>query len=207
MDRKEQMIQVQLKGRDIDDENVLAAMRSIDRELFVPDEVKELAYNDSALPIGHDQTISQPYIVAYMAQVLGFEQDDRVLEVGSGCGYNAAVISRMASEVYSVEIIEWLAETAKENIAKTGIKNVFVKYDDGYNGWPERAPFDKIILTAAAPHVPDALKEQLKPGGMLLAPVADTYQKLMLLVKTGENTFATEELIQVRFVPLTQGKK
>lgn len=207
MDRKEQMIQVQLKGRDIDDENVLAAMRSVDRELFVPDEMKHHAYNDSALPIGQDQTISQPYIVAYMAQVLGFEQEDRVLEVGSGCGYNAAVISQMVKEVYSVEIIEWLADMAKENIAKTGIKNVFVKYDDGYNGWPERAPFDKIILTAAAPNIPDALKEQLKPGGMLLAPVANTYQKLMLLVKTGENTFATEELIQVRFVPMTKEKK
>lgn len=207
MDRKEQMIQAQLKDRDIDDENVLAAMRSVDRELFVPDEMKKHAYDDSALPIGQDQTISQPYIVAYMAQVLGFEQDDRVLEVGSGCGYNAAVISQMVKEVYSVEIIEWLADMAKENIAKTGIKNVFVKYDDGYNGWPERAPFDKIILTAAAPHIPDALKEQLKPGGMLLAPVADTYQKLMLLVKTGEDTFATEELIQVRFVPLTKEKK
>lgn len=207
MDRREQMIQVQLKGRDIDDEKVLSAMRSVDRELFVPDDMKEHAYDDSALPIGRNQTISQPYIVAYMAQVLGFEQDDRVLEVGSGCGYNAAVISQMVKEVYSLEIIEWLADMAKENIAKTGIKNVFVKYGDGYEGWPERAPFDKIILTAAAPHIPDALKEQLKPGGMLLAPVANTYQKLMLLIKTGENTFATEELIQVRFVPLTSKKK
>lgn len=201
------MIEVQLKGRDIDDENVLAAMRSVDRELFVPDEMKQHAYDDTALPIGKNQTISQPYIVAYMAQVLGFEQGDKVLEVGSGCGYNAAVISQMVQEVYSVEIIEWLADLAQENLAKTGIKNVFVKYDNGYHGWPERAPFDKIILTAAAPSIPDALKEQLKPGGRLLAPVADTYQKLMLLVKTGADTFATEELIQVRFVPMTEKKK
>lgn len=201
------MIEVQLKGRDIDDENVLAAMRSVDRELFVPDEMKQHAYDDTALPIGKNQTISQPYIVAYMAQVLGFERGDKVLEVGSGCGYNAAVISQMVQEVYSVEIIEWLADLAQENLAKTGIKNVFVKYDNGYHGWPERAPFDKIILTAAAPSIPDALKEQLKPGGRLLAPVADTYQKLMLLVKTGADTFATEELIQVRFVPMTEKKK
>ncbi len=207
MSSKEHMIEVQLKGRDIDDENVLAAMRSVDRELFVPDEMKQHAYDDSALPIGRDQTISQPYIVAYMAQVLGFEPGDKVLEVGSGCGYNAAVISHMVQEVYSVEIIEWLADLAQENIAKTGIKNVFVKYDNGYHGWPERAPFDKIILTAAAPNIPDALKEQLKPGGRLLAPVADTYQKLMLLVKTGADTFATEELIQVRFVPMTEKKR
>ena len=207
MNSKEHMIEVQLKGRDIDDENVLAAMRSVDRELFVPDEMKQHAYEDSALPIGRDQTISQPYIVAYMAQVLGFEPGDKVLEVGSGCGYNAAVISHMVQEVYSVEIIEWLADLAQENIAKTGIKNVFVKYDNGYQGWPERAPYDKIILTAAAPSIPDALKEQLKPGGRLLAPVADTYQKLMLLVKTGADTFATEELIQVRFVPMTGNKR
>ncbi|HKL40461.1 MAG TPA: protein-L-isoaspartate O-methyltransferase, partial [Cryomorphaceae bacterium] len=135
MDTKEDMIQEQLKGRGISDERVLNAMKTIDRELFVPDEYKEEAYRDGPLPIGRGQTISQPYIVAYMAQVLNPDPDDKILEVGSGCGYNAAVLSQLAAEVYSVEIVEWLAKFARENLNSAGIKNVKVRHGDGYEGW------------------------------------------------------------------------
>ncbi len=203
MDRKEIMIERHLKGRDIHDENVLKAMQETDRTLFVPEDMKEHAYDDTPLPIGKGQTISQPYIVAYMAQMLDLDENDKVLEVGSGCGYNAAVMSHMVSHVYSLEIIEWLAELAKENLSKAGINNVTVRHGSGYDGWPEKGPFDKIALTAATPSIPDTLKEQLKIGGKILAPVADTYQKLMILEKTGENDFKEHDLIHVRFVPMT----
>lgn len=200
---KETMIEKQLKGRDIKDENVLRAMAEIDRELFVPDEMKKYAYEDGPLPIGRKQTISQPYIVAYMAQQLDLRTDHKVLEVGTGCGYNAAVISRIVSHVYSMEIIEWLAEVAKKNLKRANIENVTAAFGDAYKGWPEYAPFDRIVLTAAAPYLPDPLKEQLKVGGKILAPLQDGYQKLILLEKTGEDSFETKNLIPVRFVPMT----
>lgn len=200
---KETMIEKQLKGRDIRDENVLRAMAEIDREDFVPDEMKEYAYEDGPLPIGRKQTISQPYIVAYMAQHLDLRADHKVLEVGTGCGYNAAVISRIVSHVYSMEIIEWLAELAKKNLKKAHIENVTAAFGDAYQGWPEHAPFDRIVLTAAAPYLPEPLKEQLKVGGKMLAPLQDGYQKLILLEKTAEDRFRTKDLIPVRFVPMT----
>lgn len=203
MDNKERMIEQQLKGRDITDENVLDAMRKVDRKTFVPKDMKRHAYEDSPLPIGKDQTISQPYIVAYMAQVLEIKKNEKVLEVGSGCGYNAAVLAQLASHVYSVEIIEWLADLAKKNLEAEGTKNVSVRFGDGYKGWPEHAPFDKIILTAATPAIPKPLKEQLNIGGKILGPVSNTYQKLVLLEKTGENEFAEHDMLHVRFVPMT----
>ncbi len=203
MDGKERMIEQQLKGRDITDENVLEAMRKVDRKTFVPEDMKRHAYEDTPLPIGKDQTISQPYIVAYMAQVLEIGKNEKVLEVGSGCGYNAAVLAQMASHVYSVEIIEWLADLAKKNLEAEGIKNVSVRFGDGYKGWPEHAPFDKIILTAATPEIPKPLKEQLSIGGKILGPVSNTYQKLILLEKTGEDEFEEHDMLHVRFVPMT----
>jgi len=203
MDTKEDMIQEQLKGRGISDERVLNAMKTIDRELFVPDEYKEEAYRDGPLPIGRGQTISQPYIVAYMAQVLNPDPDDKILEVGSGCGYNAAVLSQLAAEVYSVEIVEWLAKFARENLNSAGIKNVKVRHGDGYEGWEEKGPFDHIILTATAPHIPDSLKKQLKVGGKILGPFTNSSEKLMVLEKTGEDEFKKHDLIHVRFVPMT----
>ena len=203
MTGKEIMIKEQLIARGIDDERVLGAMRNTERENFVPDDVKHLAYRDSPLPIGKGQTISQPYIVAYMAQALDLQTYDKMLEVGTGCGYNAAVLSKLASHVYTIEIIEWLAEYARENIEKAEIKNVSVKYDDGYSGWPEKAPFDHILFTAATPSIPDSLKKQLKIGGKILAPIADTIQKLSLYQKIGEDDFTVNDLLQVRFVPMT----
>ncbi len=203
MNSKEKMIEQHLLGRDITDERVLKAMGKVEREIFVPEGLKYRAYEDTPLPIGQGQTISQPYIVAYMAQTLDVQQNEKVLEVGSGCGYNAAVLAHLSSHVYSVEVIEWLADLAQMNLREAGIKNVTVKHDDGYHGWPENAPFDKIMLTAATPRIPDQLKEQLKIGGKILAPVSNAYQKLILLEKTGPNEFKEHDLIYVRFVPMT----
>ena len=203
MDDKEKMIEYDLEGRDIHDERVLNAMREIKRELFVPDDMKEMAYEDSPLPIGRGQTISQPYIVAYMSQELGLQPEDKVLEIGSGCGYNAAVMSQMVSHVYSVEIIEWLADLGRKNLAAAGITNVSLRFGDGYKGWPEEAPFDKIMLTAATRAIPEPLKQQLKTGGKILAPISNSYQKLILMEKISDNEFKEHELIPVRFVPMT----
>ncbi|RDV14187.1 protein-L-isoaspartate(D-aspartate) O-methyltransferase [Pontibacter diazotrophicus] len=200
---KEEMIDRQLEGRDIMDPDVIRAMREVDRSIFVPDDIKELTYEDRALPIGKEQTISQPYIVAYMAQMLGLKPDDVVLEVGTGCGYNAAVLSRIAAHVYSVEVIEWLADLAKENLEEAGIENVTSRHGDGFRGWPEKAPFDAIILTAAPPAIPEPLKLQLKIGGKLLAPVGKGIQKLVLLERTSDDLFDEKHLIPVQFVPMT----
>lgn len=197
------MIEQQLKGRHIHDHNVLQAMWEVDRRLFVPKDKQHLAFEDRPLPIGKDQTISQPYIVAYMAEQLHLSNTDKVLEVGTGCGYNAAVLSRLVDHVYSIEIIGWLAELAKENLAKTHYGNISTRHGDGFAGWPEEAPFDAIILTAAPPVIPHPLKEQLKIDGKILAPVGRLNQKLVLLTKTNENEFAEKTLLPVRFVPMT----
>lgn len=204
MDPKTRMIEQHLKGRDIYDGKVLRAMREVDRALFVPEELRESAYNDSPLPIGRGQTISQPYIVAYMAQALNLQPDDIVLEIGSGCGYNAAVLSQLVSHVFSIEIIEWLAELARKNLMKAGIANVTCRHGDGYKGWPEKGPFDKIMLTAAAQQVPGPLKEQLKNGGKLLIPLGNGFQKLTLIEKENAEEFVEYDLLPVRFVPLTR---
>lgn len=203
MDPKDRMIEQHLKGRDIYDGKVLRAMHEVDRTLFVPEDLQKDAYNDSPLPIGRGQTISQPYIVAYMAQTMELKPEDKVLEIGSGCGYNAAILSRLVSQVYSIEIIEWLAELARKNLIKAGITNVTLRHSDGYRGWEEEAPFDKIMLTAAAPHVPKALKQQLKTGGKLLIPLGNGFQKLTMIEKKGRNEFVEQDLIPVRFVPMT----
>ncbi|WP_029037019.1 protein-L-isoaspartate(D-aspartate) O-methyltransferase [Salinimicrobium xinjiangense] len=203
MSTKKDMIEFQLKGRGISDAGVLQAMEEVDRSLFVPDEYQDKVYEDRPLPIGKDQTISQPYIVAYMAEQLHLQKDEKVLEVGTGCGYNAAVVSRLVNKVYSVEIIEWLADLAKENLAKTNYDNITTKHGDGYSGWKEEAPFDAILLTAAPPSIPKPLKDQLKIGGRLLAPVGRLNQKLVLLYKTGEDEFEEKTLLPVRFVPMT----
>ena len=203
MTTKEEMIEDQLKRRGIANPEVLKAMWDVDRTLFVPEDMKPHAYEDRPLPIGRNQTISQPYIVAYMAQELKAGGDDVVLEVGAGCGYNAAVLSKIVSHVYSIEIIEWLAELAAGNLRNAGIENVTTRFGDGYQGWPEHAPFDGITLTAAPPYVPQPLKQQLKIGGRLLAPVGIRSQKLVLLEKTEEDKFKEKQLLLVSFVPMT----
>lgn len=200
---KEQMIETQLKRRGIKDPVVLQAMWEVDREFFIPEEVRDEAYYDGPLPIGRGQTISQPYIVAYMAQELKLQPDDIVLEIGTGCGYNAAVISKIVKKVYSIEVIDWLAEYAKNNLEAAGITNVTTRLGDGFKGWPEKAPFDAIMLTAAPPAIPSPLKQQLKIGGRLLAPVGINRQSLTLVERTGKSTFKEKELILVSFVPMT----
>lgn len=201
--KKEEMIELQLKKRDIRDPKVIQAMWEIDRAKFVPEEKLDEAYEDYPLPIGNGQTISQPYIVAYMAQALKPQPDQIVLEVGTGCGYNAAVLSKLFKQVYSLEIIDWLVEIANKNLFNADIKNVIHRQADGYKGWPEKGPFDAIILTAAPPEIPEPLKQQLKIGGKLLAPVGEDVQHLILLHKTGENSFEKKNLLPVRFVPMT----
>lgn len=203
MTTKEEMIERQLKGRGIHDPKVINAMWEVDRSIFVPDDMLEHSYEDRALPIGKEQTISQPYIVAYMAQALDLRPNDVVLEIGTGCGYNAAVLSRIVSHVYSIEVIEWLADLAYDNLREVGYRNITTRHGDGYKGWPEEAPFDGIVLTAAPPAIPEPLKLQLKTGGRLLAPVDTGVQQLVLLERTGKDFFEDTPLLPVQFVPMT----
>lgn len=200
---REEIIDRHLRARGLRNEEVLGAMEEVERAIFVPEDLKQHAYEDRPLPIGKNQTISQPYIVAYMIETLGVKADDKVLEIGAGCGYNAAILSRVADHVFSIEIIEWLAELARSNLEAANIENVTVHHGDGFSGWPEEAPFDAIMLTAAPPEIPEPLKQQLKVGGRLLAPVGTGSQHLMMLEKTGEDEFEEHDLIPVRFVLMT----
>ncbi len=199
---RNRMVVEQIASRGVSDPRVLAAMRKVPRHEFVPEEYRDLAYRDTPLPIGYGQTISQPYIVAYMTEQLHIGKEDTVLEIGTGSGYQAAVLAELASEVYTIEIIPELAERAKKTLRRLGYNNVHVRIGDGYKGWPEHAPFDAIILTAAPPRVPQPLLDQLKEGGRLIAPVGEDYQELVLIRKeNGE--ILRENLIPVRFVPMT----
>lgn len=196
------MIATQLEGRDIVNPRVLDAFRTVDRADFVPQDLQEKAYEDRPLPIGSGQTISQPYIVAYMAQALNLRPDEVVLEIGTGCGYNAAILSRLCREVYSVEIYPELSLMAHENLQNAAIDNVHLMVGDGYAGWPEKAPFDAIMLTAAPESVPEELLTQLKTGGRLLAPVGRGYQNLQLFRRTSDDHYEKENLLPVQFVPM-----
>lgn len=188
------------------DKRVLGALRSVPRHEFVPGEASPLAYADRPLPIGHGQTISQPFIVALMTHLLEVKPGDRVLEIGTGSGYQAAVLSLLAREVYSVEIVEALGKSAAETLARLGYANVKTRIGDGYQGWSEHAPYDGIMVTAAPDHVPRALVAQLKPGGRLVIPVGAAFQDLMVIAKTADGTTTSRRTIPVRFVPLTRGK-
>ena len=196
------MIDEQLKGRDIRDAKVLEAMRRVPRHRFVPDSVREDAYSDHPLPIGHGQTISQPYIVAFMTEALDLKPTDRVLEIGTGSGYQAAVLAELAREVYTIEIVEPLAKSAAETLSALGYKNVHTRTGNGYLGWPEAAPFDKIMVTAAPDEVPPALVEQLAPGGLIAIPVGAIIQELQIMRRTPEG-LVTLKTLPVRFVPMT----
>lgn len=197
------MVQRDLKGRDITSDQVLTAMAWVPRHLFVPPELAGQAYNDHPLPIGHGVTISQPYIVALMTQAAEIEPGQAVLEVGTGSGYQAAILATLTDKVYSIELIPELARSAGERLARLGYGQVQIKNGDGYRGWPEFAPFDAIIVTAAAPEIPPALKDQLKDGGRLVIPVGPSFglQYLLRLTKQGNN-FREEMLSPVAFVPL-----
>jgi protein-L-isoaspartate(D-aspartate) O-methyltransferase len=198
------MISRQLRGRGISDQRVLGAMSSVPREKFVPKELRNSAYDDRPLPIGYGQTISQPYIVAFMTEQLQPKKSQRVLEIGTGSGYQAAVLSGLVAEVYTIEIVRPLAQRAEAVLRELGYNNVQVKAGDGYKGWPEHAPFDAIMVTAAPDHVPQPLIEQLKEGGRMVIPVGKSgAQKLYLLEKQNGKVQQTA-VIPVRFVPLTR---
>jgi protein-L-isoaspartate(D-aspartate) O-methyltransferase len=199
---RERMVKDQIEARDVRDPRTLAALRKVPRHLFVPEESQRLAYEDHPLPIGHGQTISQPYIVAFMTEALGLVGGETVLEVGTGSGYQAAVLAEIAARVYSIEIVEPLAREATERLARLGHRNVEVRAGDGYLGWPEAAPFDAIMVTAAAPRIPEPLKQQLKDGGRLVIPVGDDYQELILVTRRGDH-YEERSVLPVRFVPMT----
>jgi protein-L-isoaspartate(D-aspartate) O-methyltransferase len=192
-------------GRSGFDERVLRALREVERHQFVPARLQSEAYMNHPLPIGHGQTISQPYIVALMTDLAAPDADDTVLEVGTGSGYQAAVLAKLVRQVYSMEIIEPLAKQAAQRLNRLGYGNVTTSLGDGYFGWPEHAPYDAIVVTAAASHVPPPLIEQLKPGGRMVIPVGGrfTVQYLLLLEKTAEGEILTRQITAVRFVPLT----
>jgi protein-L-isoaspartate(D-aspartate) O-methyltransferase len=197
------MVRTQLETRDIIDAVVLRTMQRVPRHLFVPERLWEYAYADHPLPIGEEQTISQPYIVAFMTQALELENTDRVLEIGTGSGYQAAVLAEIVHEVYSIEIIPSLADEARQRLADLGYENVRVRTGDGYFGWPEAAPFDGIIVTASPDHIPPALVEQLAEDGHMILPVGKKgYQELLRIVRR-EQTTLIDTLLPVRFVPMT----
>lgn len=201
---RKQMVKRQIAARGVTSKKVLDAMRKVPRERFLPKGEGAFAYDDSPLPIGEGQTISQPYIVAYMVEALGLEGGEKVLEIGTGSGYAAAILAEIAAEVYTMERIEGLAAMASAVLDELGYTNVHVRHDDGTLGWPEQAPFDGIVVAAAAPEVPETLKQQLKTGGRLVIPVGDSrwYQSLVRVTRLDEADFETEDLMAVRFVPL-----
>jgi protein-L-isoaspartate(D-aspartate) O-methyltransferase len=200
------MVREQIESRGIRNPDVLRSMRNTPRHLFIPPEQRSLAYDDRPVPIGYRATISQPYIVALMTELLEPAKDHKVLEIGTGSGYQAAVLAPLVKHVYTIEIVPELAETAKRALDKVGRKNVTVRAGDGYKGWPEQAPFDRIILTAAPPEIPQALVDQLKPGGKLVAPVGDTSQELVVLDKSKDGKVTRREVAPVRFVPMVPGR-
>lgn len=206
---REQMVKRQLQSRDITNRKVLKAMQNVPREKFIADGLENRAYDDSALPIGSDQTISQPYIVALTIQAIDPDEDDVILDIGTGSGYAAAVASEIAKTVKSVERIESLVHCASENLKEAGIENVELRHDDGANGWPEHAPYDGIMVSAAASGVPNNLKEQLKTGGRLVIPVGSGVvgQQLCRYTKQEDGSLKEENIAAVRFVPLVRGNE
>ena len=199
---RDDMVRTQIAARGVRDERVLAAMRSVPRHLFVPTELRAEAYADHPLPIGEGQTISQPYIVGLMSELLEASPGDRVLEIGTGSGYQAAVLATMGCEVYSIEIRASLAEGAAKRLAELGIGGVHVRAGDGYAGWPEATPFAGIVVTAAPERIPTPLLEQLAVGGRMVIPVGSFYQQLKVITRTADG-LAERDVIPVRFVPMT----
>jgi protein-L-isoaspartate(D-aspartate) O-methyltransferase len=204
-DRKN-LIDNHIIGAGISDSETIRSMQTVPREKFVPQELKKHAYANQPLPIGYGQTISQPYIVALMTELLSVDANDRVLEIGTGSGYQAAVLAVIVREVYTIEIIEPLGRSARARLQNLGYENVYTKTGDGYYGWEEHAPFDAIIVTAAAGHIPPPLLKQLKTGGRMCIPVGQPYypQILKLVTKSGEGSFTVQDIIPVQFVPFTR---
>ena len=201
---RQRIVEEQIVARRISDSSVIDAMLTVKRHLFVPEKLKELSYNDHPLPIGYGQTISQPFIVAIMTELLEVKKTHRVLEVGTGSGYQAAILSLLADSVFTIEIIPELANSAKEKLELLGYKNVVVKAGDGYKGWKEHAPFDGIIVTCAPKEIPPLLLEQLTVGGRMVIPVGSYYQELLLITKDSLG-ISEKSIIPVRFVPMIKG--
>jgi protein-L-isoaspartate(D-aspartate) O-methyltransferase len=205
---RESMVRNQIERRGVKNPAVLRAMRDVPRHLFVPQPMQPSAYEDRPLPIGHGQTISQPYIVALMTELLEPEKGHKALEVGTGSGYQAAVLSELVRRVYTIEIVGELAQSSADTLKKLGHKNVTVRQGDGYQGWPGEAPFDRIIITAAPPEVPQALLDQLKPGGKLVAPVGESpfNQELVVIDKSVDGRLSRRSVAPVMFVPMVHGQ-
>lgn len=201
---RDRMVKEQIVMRGITDERVLAALRKVPREKFVPEDVRTESYMDGPLPIGYGQTISQPYVVAFMTEKLQPQPKDRVLEVGTGSGYQAALLGELVADVYSIEIVEPLAKTAEATLQSLGCKNVHVKAGDGYKGWPEHAPFDAIIVTCAPDHVPQPLVDQLKEGGRMIIPVGPRFAQELYLLEKRNGQVRQTAVLEVRFVPMTR---
>ncbi|MDP3733295.1 MAG: protein-L-isoaspartate(D-aspartate) O-methyltransferase [Candidatus Daviesbacteria bacterium] len=204
--QREEMVRTQIKARGIKDEGTLSAMRKVKRHLFVPLMHRRLSYGDHPLPIGEDQTISQPYVVALMTELLELKGGEKVLEIGTGSGYQAAILAELVKEVYTIEILEPLAERSQKLLKESGYANIKVKHADGFLGWPEYGPFDAIIVTCAPKVVPPALLEQLAEGGRLVIPVGTHWQELKLLKKI-EGKIVSKSIIPVRFVPMLRDKE
>jgi protein-L-isoaspartate(D-aspartate) O-methyltransferase len=201
MDKKREiMVETQIEGRGIRDPRVLAAMRKVPRHVFVPEDQSASAYDDRPLPIGSEQTISQPYVVAFMTEQLRLTGKEKILEIGTGSGYQTAILAELAAKVYSIEIRPELAKAAAERLAKLGIRNVEVRAADGYRGWPEEAPFDGILVTAAPERVPPPLLEQLSATGRMVIPVGAFYQELKVIERQGGG-YTEKSVLPVRFVP------
>ena len=205
IEERTKMVAWQIQARDVKDPNVLKAMRVVPRHAFVRFSEQRYAYTDHPLPIGFDQTISQPYIVAFMTEALQLKPNSKVLEIGTGSGYQAAVCAEIAQQVYTIEIVEGLAKRAKKCLKELGYPNVFVRFGDGFFGWPDAAPFDAIIGTAAAGRIPEPLLEQLKPGGRMILPYGRPwdFQYLVLITKDQKGNISTKNVMPVRFVPMT----
>ncbi len=203
-DKANSMVKFQIERRGIKNPDVLQVMRNTPRHLFVPPALSSMAYDDYPLPIGEEQTISQPYIVALMTELLKLKGDEKILEIGTGSGYQAAILSQLVDTVYSIEIIESLANNAKIRLNNLNYKNVIAKQGDGYKGWPSAEPFDAIIVTAAPEKVPQTLIDQLKVGGHIVIPVGDKWQELQLITKIDENKIKRRIVIPVRFVPMVR---
>jgi len=195
------MVEIQLKARGLGDERVLEAMGKVERHLFVPPELKSYAYNDEPLPIGEGQTISQPYIVAYMTEALALKGEEKVLEIGTGSGYQTAILAEIAREVFTIEIIPALALSAEQRLLGLGYRNIHFKVGDGTSGWEEHAPYDAVMVTAAPPSVPKKLEDQLKVSGRMVIPVGVGFQELLLITRRKKD-FQKKKLLPVRFVPL-----
>ena len=204
--QREQMVKYQIEARGVRDKATLQAMRSVKRHLFVPENSKDDAHDDGPMPIGYGQTISQPYIVAFMTEIINPKPGYKILEIGTGSGYQAAVLAEIVKNVYTIEIITQLSNSSKERLRKLGYKNVEVKNADGYYGWKEHAPFDAIVVTAAAEYIPPPLIGQLKEGGKMVIPVGSPfYTQTLMLVEKKDGDIITKNMLPVRFVPLTRG--